>query len=151
GQLECAADRTVQEVASDDVEEREHHQAEKRKGGSDAEHGIDLPFPLVRRGARQNKKGAVSTAPNSRGIRRYLPALSFFSSWWNSSSACLAFGTFADAFFTQSSMMGPARFFDSACIAALAVTMFAPAFFSSSSPTLSARSHDCPFERAAYS
>src|SRR5687767_13020347 len=55
------------------------------------------------------------------------------------------------AFLIQSSMIGPERFFASACIVASAVTTLAPAALSALRPTWSALSQDWPLLRAAYS
>src|SRR6185295_10463809 len=129
GDLEGAADRLVQQVAAHHVEEGEHHHGKEKGGCRDAEHGVRPPFPQ----------------------RLHLPEATFFSSWWNSSSTALALGSLPLAFLSQSSMIGPERFFASACIAAVAGMMFAPAAFSASRPTLSARSQDWPLLRAAYS
>src|SRR5262245_54530989 len=129
GDLEGAADRPVEEIAADHVEERQHHHGKEKGGRRNAEDSVRPPFP--------------------HGV--HLPEATFFSSPWNSSRTALALGSLALAFLTQSSMIGPERFLASACIAGVAVMMLAPAAFRASRPTLSARSHDWPLLRAAYS
>src|SRR3954469_19955695 len=144
GDLKGAADRAVEKIACDDVDERQAHQGEKESGGGDAEDRIAPPLPAT--------LGLGHPRSLTRLARYLRSAETFLISARNSSSAARASNLyFSLAFFTQSSMIGWERLRTSATKAGWACTILTFAFFSASMPFWSAASHDCPFERAAYS